>query len=337
MRKRFLNRAKQKTTHLKKLSYAPKDIRFGTPDVVANYRAKRLKCHTLVEVGCGIGLQTLAFARTCKKVYAIEIDEEKFERAKENAKQFEVRNVEFIHGDALDEKIISKLKNVDIVFCDTERPANEEERKIENIKPNLFEFLEKYKKLTENIVIEIPPQIRDVPFDCEKEYISLNGKLNRLDIYFGNLKKAECSAVVLPSGERFSGKSSFEELPEGLLMNYLYEVDESVAKAGLIHELIEKTGVKFYRKEKFSFLTSNHFVKSSFFKNSFEILADCSFEEKKIVEALKNINAGSVEIRFNVEPEDYWRIRNSFEKNLGGKEKVYLFKFGERAVIGRRV
>ena len=38
-----------------------------------------------VDIGCGIGFQSFAFAKICKKVYAIEMDEEKIKLAKKNA------------------------------------------------------------------------------------------------------------------------------------------------------------------------------------------------------------------------------------------------------------
>ncbi|WP_243684043.1 hypothetical protein [Methanosarcina barkeri] len=45
----------------------------------------------------------------------------------------------------------------------------------------------------------MPPE--RIPFDCEKEYISLDGQLNRLTLYLGGLKQYDRMAVALPAGE----------------------------------------------------------------------------------------------------------------------------------------
>src|SRR3989344_5528681 len=186
-------KALSKHSKAKKLHYRNEDIRWATHEQVAECRAQQLKCKTIVDIGCGIGFQSFAFAKTCKKVYAIEIDKEKIKLAEKNAVILGWKNIEFIPGDALSDKIISQLHDVDIVFCDPERSPEERKRNVATIKPSIPELLKKYGALTENIAIEFPPQIIEIPFDCEREYLSIDGALNRLTLYFGDLKKCERS------------------------------------------------------------------------------------------------------------------------------------------------
>src|SRR3989338_587977 len=59
-------------------SGSKEDVRFGTPEAVASYRAQRLaelKPDTIIEIGAGAGFQTQAFAKVAK-VIAVEIDKE---------------------------------------------------------------------------------------------------------------------------------------------------------------------------------------------------------------------------------------------------------------------
>ena len=158
-----------------KLIFTSEDLRWATPEIVAEYRATRLKCKTIVDIGCGIGFQSFAFAKQCQKVYAIEIDKNKIEKAKNNAAILGIKNIEFIQANALNDALILTLNGVDIVFCDPERLATETERSTDTIKPNITQLLGKYSKLTQNIAIEFPPQIKTVPFDAEQEYISIEG------------------------------------------------------------------------------------------------------------------------------------------------------------------
>lgn len=316
-----------KHSKAEKLFFDKENIRWATPEIVADYRAKRLKCSILADLCCGIGFQAIAFAKQCKKVYAVEKDEKKLELAKKNAEALGIKNITFIEGDVLDKKIITKVKDAEIFFCDPERPETEEERRISSIKPNVKDLLKNYK----DIAIEFPPQIKELPENCEKEYISVNGKLNRLTLYFGKLKKNEVKVISLPSEEFIAGnRGSYKTSP---LKKFLYETDTAAEKAGLLNELAEKTGAKVFTE---LFLTSEKLIKSVFFRNTFEIFEEMEFDENKIIEYLRKNNAGKVVIRYNISPEDYWSERKKYERKLTGKEEFYLFKFN-KAVIAKKL
>lgn len=318
------------------LDFTKDDLRWATNEVVAEYRAKKLKCDVITDIGCGIGFQSFSFAKYCKKVYAIEINKSKIEKAKINAKKLGINNIIFITGDALDDKIINQVKDSEIIFCDTDRPETEKERNIESIKPNIKKLLEKYKKITDKIAIEFPPQIKEIPLDCEKEYVSLNGKLNRLTLYFGKLKTNENSAIVLPSEKKIFGKKDTKLKPTEI-KKYIYEIDPAVIKAEIINELIKETKTELANFEKLNFLTSNEKITNDFFKNSYEILEICKFEDAEIIKNLKKHYGKEVEIRFNIEPKDYWKIRKKYEEKLLGKEKLFLFKIKDFGIIAKKI
>ena len=316
-----------------KLHYRDEDIRWATHELAAEYRAQRLKCKTIVDIGCGIGFQSFAFAKICKKVYAVEIDEEKIKLAKKNAQILGWKNIEFIHGDALSEKVLKQLKKVDMVFCDPERSPEERKRKVATIKPSIPELLHKYGALTENIAIEFPPQITELPFDCEREYLSIDGALNRLTLYFGDLKKCERSAVILPGKERLCPAEEATLKETERLGEYLYEADPAVVKAGLLAELSEEAEVERYEDGKAVFFTSDKKVKSSFFKNTFKVIDMCAQEEHEIIAALQKHEAGRVILRIPVDPADYWKIRKKMEAKLAGDKTYALLYLGNEAVI----
>ncbi len=314
--------ARTKNLKIKKTKYEGlymnlSDLRFSTSDMVAEYRANRLKCNTIVDIGCGIGLQTIAFAKTCNKVYAIDIDERKVRFAKLNAKLLKLNNVKFFHGDAL--KLVSKFKDADMIFCETERAPSATERNLEQLKPNPYALLKTYKTVTENICIEVPAHIKTLRLNCEKEYLSINHQLNRLNLYFGNLKKCSVSVVALPSMKRLE-LSNKKALSSKKILKFLYEVDTAVTKAGLISELSNKN-LYVYRK----FLTSNFKIKNDFFKNRFKVLYSGKYSFKKIMNVLKTNNFGKVVLRQKVNPKEYWQLRNKYENKLNGKKTAHLF------------
>lgn len=309
------------------------DFRFATPKIVADYRAKRLGCNAIADLGCSAGTQAFAFAKTCKKVFAVEIDERKMRYAIENAKILGIHNVEFVFGDVLDEKIIGKIKNADSFFCDPSRLAEESERKLETITPNPKLLLEKYPK---NIAIEFPPQIGKISFDCEREYLSVNGHLNRLTLYFGDLKKTDVSAVALPSGERIEYDGTVEfvmDSKKGLPLEYLYEVDSAIVKAGMFWQIAKLTKTI---PIEIGILTSDKLIKNPFFRNSFRVLDAVHHDFDSIVHSLEKHDIGQVVIRYKILPRDYWTERTRYEKYLKGKKTAHLFMF-EKAVVAEKL
>ncbi|HLD40444.1 MAG TPA: methyltransferase domain-containing protein [Candidatus Nanoarchaeia archaeon] len=326
-------KALEKHSKAGKLHYRDEDIRWATHELAAEYRAQRLKCKTIIDIGCGIGFQSFAFAKNCKKVYAIEIDPEKIKLAAKNALILGWKNIEFISGDALSEKVISKLKGVEMVFCDPERSPEERQRNVATIKPSIPELLKKYRALTENIAIEFPPQITEIPFDCEREYLSIDGALNRLTLYFGDLKKCERSAIVLPGKERLCSDENATLKETELPGEYLYEADPAIVKADLLAELSEKTGTALYGKGKNVFFTADKKIKTPFFKNAFKVIEMCAQEEHEIIAALQKHQAGQVILRFSVDPKEYWRIRKKIEAKLTGDKTYALLYIGTEAVL----
>lgn len=331
-----MSRKFPKHSQLDKLFYTEEDLRWATPEMVADYRAERLKCKVIADLGCGIGFQTFSFATPCQKVYAVDINEKRLELARKNAAVLGLKNIIFVLGDALDKKIVKQLSDAEIIFCDPERLSEEVERNISTLSPNIKKLLELYSSLTDKIALEFPPQIKHLNFACEKEYLSLDGQLNRLTLYFGGLKKVESSAVVLPARKILqSGEGNLIKAKK--LGKFLLEVDPAIVKAGLLAELCIKTKTSLFFEEKNVFFTSNKKIKSPFFKNVFCVLGEGLFNEKKIIQLLNKLSAGKVTLRLEVNPAEYWSLRKKYEQRLSGLKTVSLFKFDERAVIGEKV
>ena len=131
-----------------------------TPHIGAKMIASRFsKFDTVVDGFCGLGGNTIAFAKVCKKVIAIELDEQRLELAKHNARVAGVYSkIEFIHGDFMRE--ITKLKNVDAIFASPpwiiERYREVSIYSLNDTNPNGFEIFQKSKLVTDNIGLMLP-------------------------------------------------------------------------------------------------------------------------------------------------------------------------------------
>ncbi|WP_167829586.1 class I SAM-dependent methyltransferase [Methanosarcina flavescens] len=343
----FLIDVARKKQFEKPLHGDKESLRFATPEPIARYRAQRLRAKTLADISCGIGGQTVFFAQQCGFVYAVEIDPKKIEYAKQNCAMYGLSNVKFICGDALDPKIIEQIPAVDVIFSDPFRPAEESKRQVSSLEPGIPNVLAAYGEKTRNFAFEAPPQMppERIPFDCEKEYISLDGQLNRLTLYFGGLKQHDRMAVALPAGEGLVSKyGMLPQIKETDKMKLCaYEPEPSVVAAELLPELVESMmqvagpfmGVfELFRVDKKRLLlTSDALIKQAMIKNHYLVLKVCPFEPKEINKFLKDRNIGNVVLRAGVKPEDYWKVRNEVEKGLEGNKTVHLFVKGRTAIL----
>ena len=319
-------------------------LQLSTPEIVAAYIAKRLKTDIIADLGCGIGGQVIFLARECKKVYAVERNPEKLEYAKKNCELYGVKNVEFILGDALEKSTIDKVSDANIIFSDPARPLSEKERTLSNLEPPITEILKLYSDITPELAFHAPPQMPPsrIALDCECEYLSLNGQLNRLTLYFGALKQCQRSAVVLP-GETRLLSSDASAIRSGDLKNYVHEPEPSVVKAELLNELAHAVAEKgdeifFYKGDaKRTLLTSSKLIVSPFFKDSYRVVEKTENDVSMIKALLKSKNAGKVVLRFDIEPERYWDVRKELEAGLSGSRTLHVFGFGKDIVVGEKV
>ncbi|MBI4151189.1 class I SAM-dependent methyltransferase [Candidatus Woesearchaeota archaeon] len=304
------------------------DLRFATNELVAEHRAKRLACNTLIEIGCGIGIQTIAFAKTCKKVIAVDIDARKVAYAKANAAKRKITNVTFLAEDGLQ---TLKTHQADVIFCDPGRPAAEEVRDIEtSFSPHVPTLIKEAKKTTENIAIELPPQIQtDFP-GWELEFTSVDHQLNRLTAYKGALAKAESSACVLPQGVCVSGMAN-KGFAESAPLQYLFEVDPAVIKAGLTWKLDQPEKNLFRITD--ALLTSMRDAESPFFKARYHVITVAKkFADAKAI--LKREKAGKVILHGSISNEQYWHERKKFEEGLAGTRTLHVF-LGNELIVCR--
>jgi hypothetical protein len=145
--------------NFEKQLFSDKDgLRFATPWPVAAYRAKRLKCSSLADISCGIGGQTVYFARECDIVYAIEIEPAKIELARKNCSLFGLNNVQFICGDALSKEVIEQIPQW-MLYSRPCKSCSRGERNIDNLTPHIPDVLAAYAGRAQNFAFEVPPQL----------------------------------------------------------------------------------------------------------------------------------------------------------------------------------
>jgi len=175
-----------------------------TPEAIAEHIAERCRCDVIVDAFAGAGGNAIQFAFTCERVLAIEIDQERIELARNNARVYGVEDrIEFIHGDAIEilRSLSDRKEVVDVVFLSPPwgGPAYSQEERflLEFIQVGAFSGVELFEiasKVTQNIGYFVPRNT-DIVAACsslsmqevEFESHEIEGRVKTCAIYSGDL------------------------------------------------------------------------------------------------------------------------------------------------------
>jgi hypothetical protein len=265
-------------------------------------RFRDQKLTSIADLGCGIGAETLAFASLDMNVTAYELDEVTAAIATYNLAGFE--NVKVEHADVTE----VSLDSFDGLFIDPARrdlkdsTTNINKRKydINDFSPS-FDFVLEAAKLKPTIV-KLGPGLdhKDIPEDAEAVWVSDDGDLVELTLYFGVLRRQEVKRAALllsPKGtfEITSSQSERVDAPLGELGKYLYEPDAAVIRSHLVGDLALDLGLNIFSNE-IAYLSGNEELSSPWLKG-YEVLENLVFDRKKLKAYLREKKIGTLEIK----------------------------------------
>lgn len=312
--------------------------RYSTPEVVCRYRAERLHGFNVIEAGSGAGIQGIFLSQTNESTISVEVQPERLRMAKLNALEYRTGKIKFLQGDIYSLTPNFQIDDSTLVFCDPARPPNEPRRTMDTLIPSPLSLMKIYGGKTPNFVFDLPPQMGwdQITIDGEKEYLSIDGSLNRLTLYCGSTKTAETSAVMLPQGTRISGNPMDKPFQEASrLEEFILIPDVSVVYAKLLWILEERYGIRpAWRDSRRVFYTSQSEI-GDFPGEQFEILG--ASRREGLAQAISESGAGKVIIRYPVPETQYYSVKKELESGLSGKEDVYIFRKGDVYYIGRKV
>jgi SAM-dependent methyltransferase len=272
---------------------------------VAAIHAGRFRNHGLkriADLGCGIGAESLAIASLDMEVTAFEIDEVTAALATYNLASFE--NVKVEQADVT----TINLDNFDGLFIDPARrdlkdsKTNINKRKydINDFSPS-FDFVLEAAR-TKPTIVKLGPGLdhKDIPDDAEAVWVSDDGDLVELTLYFGILRRPEVKRAALllsPNGtfEITSSEAERLDAPLGELGRYLYEPDASIIRSHLVGDLAISLGLNIFSNE-IAYLSSDEEVHSPWLKG-YEVLENLVFDRKKLKAYLREKNIGVLEIK----------------------------------------
>ena len=212
---KYLQRAKHKLPRLYSAGCIIPPRAFEQSSSEECAERKPISGHSVLDLTCGLGIDTLSLARRFRRVVALERNATLADVVRYNLSLMGVDNVEVICTTA-EEYVASCNEHFDWIYADPDRRSAEGNKMVclEDCSPNIVALMPKLKDIAPRIAIKLSPM-----FDCaeafrllspaEVEVVSLGGECKELNIYTGAERNMLRIAVV------GSGEWCFE--PEAML------------------------------------------------------------------------------------------------------------------------
>ncbi|HZD57930.1 MAG TPA: class I SAM-dependent methyltransferase [Anaerolineales bacterium] len=237
--------AKGKFPFAEDMYFTREALEQATAYEVSVYRADRYRpFNLLLDLGCSVGGDSLAMA-SIAPVTGIDRDPLRLAMAGANARALNPNHpVGFLQADLtspLPLQPVPSTHSVGLFFDPARRSGGHRRHSIRDYVPPLSVLLD-WLECFPVLGVKVSPGV-DLDelsgYDAEIEFISSHGKLKEATLWFGPLKAASRRATVLPGPHSLSADEIPEHhiLPISQPLEYLYEPDPAILRAGLVADL----------------------------------------------------------------------------------------------------
>ena len=295
---------------------------------VAAHHANRFKSTgvtSVADLGCGIGADSLAFASMGLDVVAVERDPETAALAAYNLAAFANAKVEI--ADAENYQPHTQALWFDPARRNLEtKTASRQMLSPADFSPNLDHVFEAAR--TKPTGVKLGPAFPHelIPADCEAQWVSHEGDLVELTLWFNGLGKVGRSALMLGDSSHSMHAENIELAGIGELGQYLYEPDSSLIRSGLMGNLANSLNLVTVASG-IAYL-SGDLVSSPWLK-AYEIYDVLPLDEKRLSAWCRENDIGVVEIKkrgVDITPE---ALRPKLKLKGAGAVTMVLTKVGD--------
>ncbi len=313
----------------------------ATRPSVAEQHAARLTAAgatSVLDLGCGIGADAMAFVRAGVRVLAVERDPATAELAAANLAAVTAAGgaeAEVIVADA--EQVVEELlSRVDAVFCDPARRTGAGRTwRIEDFTPP-WSLVCRLLDGSRPAVVKLGPALphRLIPAGVEAQWISDRGDtVEVLLAAGGGAVPDRRSALITPDRRLVAAEGQPRVRPIGA---FVYEPDGAVIRSGGISELAGRIGAGLIDAQ-VAYLTGDAAVESPFL-SCFEVREVLPYKEKLLRSWVREHRTGTLEIKCRGVEVDPAQLRKRLRPS--GPESATLIitrtPDGARVLVARR-
>jgi predicted O-methyltransferase YrrM len=327
---RLRRRAKNKFPAAEGLFFTTTALEQATAYTVAAHHAAHLHrlapSGALLELGCGIGGDTLALAEQ-REVIAYEIDPLRLRLAEANVQAMGLASrVTFYQADWTEELAAGRLPQAAAAFADPARRVNEQRvYSLARIQPPLNALLAAQEHVPA-LGVKIMPGVdkREIPPDCGVEFISHEGVCKEALLWFGSLATFPIWASV-HTGAGWQTLTDTSPPPLGPLAPgmTLHEPDPAVIRAGTFAPLCEALGAHLF-DDQIAYIVGEKALTHPLVQ-SFHIVEIHSFNLKTLQARLSALSFSHIELKKRGAPFAPESLRGRLKLPTGGKPGVVIF------------
>jgi SAM-dependent methyltransferase len=245
---------------------------------VAGHRATRLRAlgaTTVVDLGCGIGADLIAYARAGIDVTGVDIDPIRAAMARANLAALGLSGtVEVADARTYD------TSGFDAIYVD---PARRDDRgRVFDPQAQSPPWGVVTELLRGQAVAKAAPGIphRLVPDGVEAEFVSDSGDLVEATLWGEAYASTTRRATVLPSGESLTTDELPADVPVGAPADWWYEPDPAVIRAGLVGAVAARVAGHLI-DPRIAYVSSDQRIESPFARG-YRLVEELPFREKRL-------------------------------------------------------
>ncbi|TMM40580.1 MAG: class I SAM-dependent methyltransferase [Actinobacteria bacterium] len=290
---------------------------------VADRRAARLSAagvRSVADLGCGIGADTLAFARAGIRVLAVEADPPTASVAAANAAVLGLAGlVEVRCADAR----AADLSGVDAVFCDPARRRGTGRVFDPRAWSPSWDFVAALPGRVPATVLKLAPGTDHalIPAGAEAEWVSVDGDVVEAAFWCGPLAEVPRRASLLPSRAVLTG-SGVVAAPVGPVRRYLFDPDGAVVRAHLVAEFAATVDGTLADPQ-IAYVYSDAPAATPFARR-YEVLDVLPFSVKRLRAVLRERGTGRLTVKKRGSPVDPDQLRTAMRLSGTAEATVVL-------------
>ena len=323
-------RAREKLPMADRMFFTPDGLEQATRWVVAQWRAALFKeagVTELWDLGCGLGVDAMAFAQAGLRVHAVEVDPTTAAFATANLRELDARVIE---GRAEDVEVPPGAG----IFLDPARRTTRGRTWDVNQFTPPWSLVENHLRGDWRTAVKLGPGLPKelIPEHVAAAWVSADGDLVETSLW--NFLEAGPRAVVMRSGMVHTLRSGADPLPVGSLGDWVHEPDNAVIRAGLVAEAAPAARLL---APGVAYVTSDAPIASPFVTD-FRVLEVLDYDLPILKRWVKAHRIGSLEIKRRAIDVDPAALRRQLKPRGDSHATIILARTqdGARAIVVSR-